>query len=127
MTCAYTLEFDPEGFLRITLRGELQLKDIPALLNEIKPVVAAHACFRLLVNLQALELKLSVTQVYQVPDLFEEFARQSGTFISSFRRALVMDHNSDLFHFFETTSLNRGQYVRVFRDAEAARAWLLHS
>ena len=123
---SHSIDFDPQGFIHVTLRGKLTMDLISTLVNEITQVVQEYQCFRLLIDIQEMEVKLSVAQVYALPDLFSQLAENSGFTITSFKRALLMKQTHSLFHFFETISVNRGQNVHIFHDVEAARQWLIN-
>ena len=125
MNGAHTIEFDPQGIIELTLWGELTTDWVPKLIHEVRPVVQKYHCFRVLINLQEVEFKLSVVDLYNLPDLIAKLTGASGVSISAFKRALVLKQTDSLFHFFETTAINRGHRVRMFQDVEAARKWLL--
>ncbi len=121
----YTIEYNPQGIITVKVQGQLTL----AVIREYAPVVAQWVkekdCPRILSDLRAAELKLSILEIYSLPHLFTEIASLQGVQMHTVRQAVLVAPGEPLFHFFETVSQNRIQSVKIFYEAESARKWLL--
>ena len=125
MNGTYELTYDPQGIILVTIQGEVTLETAHTLIPLVLDLAQEHACFRVLVDLRNTQPKFTMADLYALPDLLAQLGNKFGVPAHTFKRALLTPQLKGLPHFFETTSRNRGQNVRLFQDAETARHWLL--
>jgi len=121
----YSVEYNPLGIISIKVQGELTMTMVRDFTVEAVHLTKERYCFRVLTDLQEANLKLSMVEVYGLPNLTAEIASMAGLQVYQFKRALVVLHDEKLAPFFENVSRNRHQNVRLFHDVESARQWLL--
>ena len=69
-------------------------------------------------------LAVSIGELHQVVRAIADAIRAQGIPHTEVKRALVFATDAESFAFYETAALNRNQYIRIFRDPDAARRWL---
>lgn len=121
----YSVEYDPLGIISIKVQGELTITMVRDFTVEAVHLAKEMDCFRVLTDLQEATLKLSMVDVYNLPNLTAEIASTADLQVYQFKRALVVLHDEKLAPFFENVSRNRHQNVKLFHDVEAAWQWLL--
>jgi hypothetical protein len=79
--------------------------------------IAASQRSRLIVDIREVDGRLSILETF---NLVSSYPSMRGL------RAAIVDwpENSQWFEFYETVSVNRGYYNRVFTDMEKAKEWL---
>lgn len=83
-----------------------------------------QGCFRVLNDMRGATLKLSMVEVYNLPNLIAETASTAGLQVYKFKRALVISEDQVLLPFFENVSRNRLHKLRLFHSIESAEQWL---
>jgi len=94
------------------------------LVGEVAPRVARLSaetgCLRILTDMSSATIDVSISDVFSLPQVMDQSNMPRTT-----KRALVVPDSFAEGHFLETVSRNRGHDLRVFRDAEDAKRWLL--
>jgi hypothetical protein len=122
----YTSIYHPgEQMLEVRLYGDFTLREIKETLTDFTVILKEKECKRILTDYREANLKLSVTGVFRMPEIVAEIFTDTGINLYQLRRALVTTKFLKDFKFFETVSINRGQYARVFDNVDEARSWLL--
>ena len=123
----HTIVYQPHepGIILVKLQGPLTLAEVRQVMAEVLRLASEHQCFRVLSDAQELDLKLSMGDVYYLPDMFAELGSNLGLFVRKFKRAILTAPNDEILKFFETVAKNRGQNVKLFQAEEPARQWLL--
>ncbi|MBK7972721.1 MAG: hypothetical protein IPK07_05370 [Deltaproteobacteria bacterium] len=121
----YSIAIDIES-RTLTIRGEgvLRRADFDRLTAEAAPMLAAHGLRRVLSDYRAATLAVSIGELHQVVRAIADAIRAQGIPHTEVKRALVFATDAESFAFYETAALNRNQYIRIFRDPDAARRWL---
>jgi len=124
----FSVRHDPEHHVIIAeIKGEVTLHDFQAIAAEIMRVVKEKNCLYVLTDLRGVSLeKLSVADIYFLPQTLSEIAIEQGIELRSARRAFVAQEDHQLLRFYETVSRNRGIDTRLFFDFEEAQIWLLN-
>jgi hypothetical protein len=95
-----------------------------ALIRELAPQVAAlfdkNKCRRLLNDMSAANIDISVADMYGSPEVMDESGVMRGT-----RRALVVPPDFNDERFLENVSRNRGHNLMIFKSVDEAKVWLL--
>ena len=118
---AYDKELD---MTVITYRGSVDLPSLKEGSAKVAQIARQHSCSRVLVDFRETVPTLSTADLYTLPEIFSDILSSRDLRIMQFKRALVVSINLEDHCFFENTSQNRNQDVRVFQDIEEAKAWL---
>lgn len=123
----FSVRHDPEHHVIIAeIKGEITLRDFQLVAADIMSVAKEKDCLYVLTDLRGVNLeKLSVADIYFLPQTLSEIAVEQGIELRSARRAFVAQKDHQLLRFYETVSRNRGIDTRLFFDFEEAQAWLL--
>ena len=105
--------------------GNLTLSEVKELLAEYVVIIREKGCILILSDYREAAIKLSTLEIYQVPKIIEGIFASSGLSIHRIKRALVVAEDLKDYLFFETTTSNKGQRAKVFKDITEAREWLL--
>jgi hypothetical protein len=120
------VEYDAEGgFMRGSAEGALDVQAIDAFVHEIVAALKEHRCYLLLNDFRNVTLAISTLEIYHLPARVAELLAAEGLNVYNLKRALVAASDMDDYRFFENVSVNHMQKVKVFRDIDQARAWLL--
>ncbi|MAY02494.1 MAG: hypothetical protein CMQ38_05895 [Gammaproteobacteria bacterium] len=120
------VEFDREGyFISIVYYGPISLDDVEAVREEALRLSKKHFCYKLLTDFREASFDLSTTDIMDLPDSTAKVYSEHGMSAGQVKRALVVGKKSLSLSFLETVSLNRGQLVKIFKDINQAKSWLL--
>ncbi len=123
---AYTAQYDSElQIIKVKYEGPLYLNEVKETLTVVLRLVREHDCFFMLTDLRETQVKLSTLSIYELPKIFSEIAASAGMSIYKFKRATIIPEDAEYAHFFETVMVNRGQNLKLFKDADEAKQWLL--
>lgn len=113
---AYSPEHD---CLICTIAGDLNLEKVGDCVKQITEEAKKNNCKCLLNDLRRANLDLSIVDLYMTAEkvISKELDR-------SWRRAIVVDVDSEKAEFYETTAHNRGLSIRIFNDIDEALKWL---
>ena len=121
-----TIEYDEAGYIYVIYEGNFDVKGALAVLTEVTSFVKEYDCHRVLADLRNATMNISTIHIYDLPGLLLGQAVKAGISLNHLKRAMVVPASQiENFRFFETVSFNRMQTLRLFRDVEEARAWLL--
>ena len=119
----HTIIYNPElKIIETTYHGTVTHDEIVAFGSEITRVALAHDGFLTLGDYREARIQLSTLEIYRLPQTLAAVGESPP---SKYNRALVIASNKSDFQFFETVTLNQGQYAKVFDDIDTARNWLL--
>jgi len=101
--------------------GDLTLAAAKEYAREVSSVAKQHPCRRLLNDLRAAHIALSIFDLYSLPG----FVVPEG-FDRRWRRAILLGPTADLdkVDFFQLVASNQGLTVRAFTDIDKAIEWL---
>lgn len=104
----------------VVLTGRISLQSIKKAALEVARVCRETGCQHILNDASEADLlDLSFIDVYSSPEVLEECGISRTT-----KRAVVVPAGFNEARFLEDVTRNRGHYLRVFQDLEAAKAWL---
>ena len=116
----YEIEYDATNdCMMCRMTGKVDLHLAQAFAVELIAQMTEHNCCCLLNDFREAEIAFSTLDLYEAPKLL----LQAGVGLT-IKRALVFKEASEDFAFFETVSVNQGQFVRTFRDFDEALAWI---
>lgn len=101
------------------IQGQIELETMRDFAREAAEEASSHNCLRFLSDLRQAVLNLLPFQIFDIPDIVDDAGLDPLC-----RRALLVSHDFKEYGFFETTSYNRGQPVKIFKDLEQAKEWL---
>ncbi len=123
---AQTTVYNAESQLIETkFEGIVAFKDVKEIVSKIAQVAKEHNCFLCLSDYRDAELKLTTSEIYNLPKLLSDITALYGLCATAFKRAVVARMGLEDFHFFETVTLNNMQNARLFHDLAEAEKWLL--
>lgn len=115
---AWRIETDPQpGYLVIRILGNADARVARDVMAGVFREVAAHNSSKLLVDIRGIDGRPGILETFNLVS--------SHPSMQSVRAAFVdRPENSSWFEFYETVSVNRGYYNKVFTDMEKAVEWL---
>ncbi len=120
---SYEVSYDSESnIVRARIDGDIEIEEVTKFASDVVHTIIAHDCRCVLNDMRLATLKLSTTDIWNVPRIMEKAGMPPAT-----RRALVTAEDNKDVSFAEVVSHNVGQNVKVFTDIEKAEAWLLRS
>jgi hypothetical protein len=123
---AHTIIYNPEAHMIETkCEGTLDLEEATEIMSKIAHVAKENNCVFCLSDYRDAELKLTTSEIYNLPKLLSDIVALHSFSAKNFKRALVIRNNSRDFYFFETVTVNQMQNARLFHDAGEAKRWLL--
>ncbi len=122
---SHLVRYDAEaGLIILSIQGTIDSSTIRKVVSEVIRISEEHKCLLILSDLRDATAGLSTVDIYNLPRMLSKMLSVEGLQIHNFRRAVVVAADMDDFSFFETTSVNRAQNVKVFRDMDEAKKWL---
>ena len=109
------------GILEFSVSGTMTLDGIRDLVTAGVAASARHGTNRILVDYRAIDLNLSAFDIYGLPDIERSIGGNRN------RVAMIMPATTEAqrdFQFYENRAVNTGTRRAVFRDRDAALAWL---
>lgn len=101
------------------IQGQVDFETISDFAKEVAEQTSSRNCMRFLSDLRQAALNLLPFQIFDIPDIVDDAGLDPLC-----RRALLVTPDFQEYVFFETTSYNRGQPVKIFKDLDQAREWL---
>lgn len=122
----YTVAYNHElKILEIKAWGELNMQQIKQLMFESIHAARDNDCTCILSDYHEAVLEVTTLDIYGLPGLVNEVSSSISMQAARLKRALIINRAAQDFKFFETVTLNRGQFVKLFDTREDALQWLL--
>jgi len=122
----HSIVYNPETHIvESKIYGDLTFSEVKELIAEYAVMIKEKGCKLFLSDYREAAIKLSTLEIYQVPKIFEDTFASLGLSIYRIKRALVVAEDLKDYLFFETVTVNRAQYTKVFKDITEAKEWLL--
>ena len=122
----YSVNYNSEmHIVEIKVQGDFSLKEAREIFSESAKVTKEKNCYLIFTDLLEATMKLSVTEIYDLPKILLDILALSEINANKLKRAFVVAKNSKDYSFHETVSNNRGQRIKAFEDIDKARGWLL--
>lgn len=120
---SYDLVFEvQDNFFRVTARGTRSLKSVLAIAKEILAACTEHEISKVLIDVRALEGRLSTVSAFTIPT--RHFPKYRDRRII-YQAAIIDLKGFELSHrFFEKAAVSRGFKFRIFSDPDQALFWL---
>jgi hypothetical protein len=108
--------------LHVKATGAQTMETVMAMSKDIMEACARHKTPKALVDVRAMEGKLSTMDAYELPKSFFETIRDRTVLQKS---AIVdLKENEDRYTFLENVATNLGYILRFFSDLDEALQWL---
>lgn len=123
---AHTVTYNFElGIIETSAEGKLTLSEAKEIISEITECAIANNCFLCLSDYRESIMEMSTFQIYDIPMILSNIVTSAGLRPSQFKRAIIVEKGFRDFNFYETVSLNSGQKIRLFREIDEGKKWLL--
>lgn len=118
----WTIEVKDERLLEVTFQGPFQAEELRDCTLAIVETAIKQGLLRILLNCHDAHFNVPTVAVYQLPELYDAKG------LSRKVRAAVVTpqdgYHLEIFEFYEDVCRNRGYFVQLFGEADAAREWL---
>jgi hypothetical protein len=123
---SHTITYNSEAHIvEIKVQGDLLLNEAKEILSETTQAIKEQNCFLTLTDMCEVTNTLSIVEIYKLPELLSGTLASSEINVHRLRRAIVVAKDLENYKFFETVTINRGQYAKLFFDIDEAKKWLL--
>lgn len=120
--------YNPElRIIESKLIGDMTLGEVDELLVKIAKIAKEKDCLLILNDFREVSQKLSILQIYRLPDQIRNIFATFGINVSLCKRANVVANDLDDYIFHENVMVNRGQIEKVFTDIDQAKRWLIEN
>ncbi len=118
---SHEISYDAEiDCVILRIQGKVTIGLIHELAPQVARMLEENNCRRLLNDMSATTIDLSVVELYTSPQVMDESRVLHNT-----KRALVVPPSFDEGEFLENATRNRGHDLRVLKNIEEAKKWLL--
>ena len=121
-TVAYNSELH---IVESKLQGDIALGEVEEIITKTAKIAKDKDCRLIFTDLTEVSRKLSILEIYELPDRIRNIFTSFGIHISIHKRANVVAKDWDDYIFHENVMVNRGQNERVFTDIDKAKKWLI--
>ena len=123
---AHTVTYNFElGIIETSAEGKLTLSEAKEIISKITECAIANNCFLCLSDYRECIMEMSTFQIYDIPMILSNIVTSVGLRPNQFKRAIIVEKGFRDFNFYETVSLNSGQKIRLFREIDEGKKWLL--
>ncbi|HMR99076.1 MAG TPA: hypothetical protein PKE62_07455 [Anaerolineales bacterium] len=122
----YTVIYNPElHIIEARLIGNMTVGEVDEIIAKTAKIAKEKECRLIFTDFREVSQKLSIVQIYQLPDRIKNIFTSLGVNISLCKRANVVANDLDDYIFHENVMVNRGQIEKVFTDFDQATKWLI--
>ena len=121
-TIIYNSELD---IVESKLQGDMTLGEVEEIVTKIAKTAKEHDCRLIFTDFRKVSRKLSILQIYELPDRIKNIFIALGINVLLYKRANVVAKDLDDYVFHENVMVNRGQNEKVFTDIDKATKWLI--
>ena len=107
------------------LQGDMTSGEVDEIITKTAKIAKEKDCRLIFTDLTEVSRKLSILEIYELPDRIKTIFTSFGIHVSIYRRANLVAKDLDDYIFHENVMVNRGQNEKVFTDIEKARKWLI--
>ena len=107
------------------LHGDMTSGEVDEIITKTAKIAKEKDCRLIFTDLTEVSRKLSILEIYELPDRIKTIFTSFGIHVSLYRRANLVAKDWDDYFFHENVMVNRGQNEKVFTDIEKARKWLI--
>jgi hypothetical protein len=109
------------------LQGDMTVGEAEEIVTEIAKIAKEKDCQSIYIDFRNVSQKLSILEMYRLPDRTKNIFAAFGMNILLYKRANVVAKDLDDYIFHENVMVNRGQNEKVFTDIDQAKAWLMEN
>jgi hypothetical protein len=103
----------------------MTLGEVEEIVTKIAKIAKEKDCRLIFTDFRKVSRKLSIFQIYELPDRIKNIFDSFGINILLYKRASVVATDLDDYVFHENVMVNRGHNEKVFTDIEKAKEWLI--
>ncbi len=107
------------------LQGDMTLGEVEEIVTKIAKIAKEKDCRLIFTDFREVSRKLSIFQIYKLPDRTKNIFASFGINVLLYKRANVAAKDLDDYIFHENVMVNRGQNEKVFTDIDQAKKWLI--
>lgn len=107
------------------LQGDMTLGEVKEIVTKIAKMAKEKDCRLIFTDFREVSQKLSVLQIYELPDYTTNVFTSFGLNVFQYKRANIVAKDLDDYVFHENVMVNRGQNEKVFTDINQAKKWLI--
>lgn len=107
------------------LQGDMSLGEVDEIVTKTAKIAKENDCRFILIDFREVSRKLSLWQIYELPDRIKTIFTSFGISVFPYKRANVVAKDWDEYIFHENVMVNRGQKEKVFTDLDEAKKWLI--
>jgi len=100
------------------LQGDMTLGEVQETISKIAKIAKEKDCRLILSDFREVSRKLSILEIYELPDRIKTIFTSFGINVLHYKRANVVHEN---------VMVNRGQKEKVFTDIDQAKKWLMEN
>lgn len=120
--------YNPElRIIESKLIGDMTLGEVDEFITKIAEITNVKDCHLIFIDFREVSQKLSILEIYQLPDRIKNIFNSFGANVSLCKRANVVASDLDDYIFHENVMVNRGQIEKVFTDIDQAKRWLIEN
>src|SRR5687767_13218275 len=109
------------------LQGDMTLGEVDEIITNTAKIAKEKDCRLIFTDFREVSRKLSILEIYELPDRIRNIFTSFGIHVSLYKRANVVAKDLDDFIFHENVMVNRGQNEKVFTDIDKAMKWLIEN
>jgi len=109
------------------LQGDMTLGEVEEIVTKIAKTAKEKDCRLIFIDFRKVSQKLSILQIYRLPDRTKNIFTSFGMNVLLYKRANVVAKDLDDYIFHENVMVNRGQNEKVFTDIDQAKEWLMEN
>ncbi|RIK29041.1 MAG: hypothetical protein DCC56_14370 [Anaerolineae bacterium] len=107
------------------LQGDMTLGEVEEIITKIAEIAKEKDCRFIFTDFRKVSRKLSVLQIYELPDRIKNIFTSFGLTVWFYKRANVAAKDFDDYVFHENVMVNRGHNEKVFTNIDQAVKWLI--
>ncbi len=107
------------------LQGNMTPSEVDEIITHIAQISKEQDCHLILMDFRNISQKLSMIQIFELPDRVKNIFAAFGMNVLFYTRANVVANDLDDYIFHENVMVDRGQNEKVFTDIDKAIKWLL--
>jgi hypothetical protein len=125
-TMSHTVMYNSElHIVESKLQGDMTVGEAEKFVTEIAKIAKEKDCHSIFIDFRKVSQKLSMVEMYRLPDRTKNIFAAFGMNILLYKRANVVQKDLDDYVFHENVMVNRGHNEKVFTDIEQAKKWLI--
>ena len=125
---SHTITYNSElHIVESKLQGDMTVGEVEEIISKIARIAKEKDCRFIFTDFREVSRKLSIFQMYELPDRTKSIFASFGINVLLYKRANVIAKDLDDYVFHENVMVNRGQNEKVFTDTDQAKEWLMEN